>query len=201
MEFRAFERASFEPFLELRFPHDGNRVSGATGDRRVVTSNGRRPPLRAIGEPAEAVAGARFKVWTPPSGPAPQRHPGNRRRAAGGACWGSPLIPGCVVRRRSEGARVPLSQSEHHSGRTMVQDQDSREAEIAARRACQQSGRRRSNARRAIRHQVFRHARARGSRQIEPGRFCPNGVSAAHVGSESFKDSLKIGAPLLGFLM
>jgi uncharacterized protein (DUF2126 family) len=76
VEFPAFERASFEPFLELRFSHDGNRVSGPTGDRRVVTCNGRRPPLRAIGEPAEAVAGARFKVWTPPSGLHPSHTPG-----------------------------------------------------------------------------------------------------------------------------
>jgi uncharacterized protein (DUF2126 family)/transglutaminase-like putative cysteine protease len=43
-------------------------VNGLTGDRHVVTCNGRRLPLRPTGKRAESVAGVRFKAWSPPSG-------------------------------------------------------------------------------------------------------------------------------------
>ncbi len=43
------------------------RLSGATGDRYVVTCNGRRVPLHATGTQGELVAGVRFRAWNPPS--------------------------------------------------------------------------------------------------------------------------------------
>ncbi len=48
------------------------RVSGMTGERHVVTCNGRRVPLRPTGRRGEFVAGVRYKAWQPPSG----LHPG-----------------------------------------------------------------------------------------------------------------------------
>jgi len=44
------------------------RVTGLSGDRYVVTCNGRRLPLRATGIKEEYVAGVRYKAWQPPSG-------------------------------------------------------------------------------------------------------------------------------------
>jgi len=43
------------------------RLTGATGDRYIVTCNGRRVPLRATGTQGEMVAGVRFRAWNPPS--------------------------------------------------------------------------------------------------------------------------------------
>ncbi len=44
------------------------RVQGMTGERHVVSCNGRRVPLRPTGMRGEFVAGVRFKAWQPPSG-------------------------------------------------------------------------------------------------------------------------------------
>ena len=44
------------------------KVSGMTGERHLVTCNGRRLPLRNTGRRGEFVAGVRFKAWQPPSG-------------------------------------------------------------------------------------------------------------------------------------
>jgi uncharacterized protein (DUF2126 family) len=43
------------------------KLTGALGDRYVVTCNGRRLPLRATDKPGEMVAGVRFRAWNPPS--------------------------------------------------------------------------------------------------------------------------------------
>jgi uncharacterized protein (DUF2126 family) len=43
------------------------KVRGLTGDRFVVTCNGRTLPLNATGANGEAVAGVRYRAWQPPS--------------------------------------------------------------------------------------------------------------------------------------
>jgi len=43
------------------------KVKGLTGDRYLVTCNGRRLPLRKIGVHGEYVAGVRYQAWHPPS--------------------------------------------------------------------------------------------------------------------------------------
>ncbi len=43
------------------------KASGMTGDRYVVTCNGRRVPLHFTGTHGEAVAGVRYRAWQPPS--------------------------------------------------------------------------------------------------------------------------------------
>ncbi|GAB2790579.1 transglutaminase family protein [Halomonas shantousis] len=43
------------------------KVNGMSGDRFVVTCNGRRVPLAATGRGGEAVAGVRYRAWQPPS--------------------------------------------------------------------------------------------------------------------------------------
>ncbi len=42
------------------------RVRGLTGERRVVTCNGRRLPLQPTGVHGEYVCGVRFRAWQPP---------------------------------------------------------------------------------------------------------------------------------------
>jgi uncharacterized protein (DUF2126 family)/transglutaminase-like putative cysteine protease len=42
-------------------------LSGVSGERYVVTCNGRRLPLRATATAGEMVAGLRFRAWNPPS--------------------------------------------------------------------------------------------------------------------------------------
>jgi uncharacterized protein (DUF2126 family) len=43
------------------------RVSGVTGDRYVVTCNGRALPLHSTGRNGEAIAGVRYRAWQPAS--------------------------------------------------------------------------------------------------------------------------------------
>ena len=43
------------------------KVSGLTGNRYLLTCNGRRVPLRETGVAGEAVAGVRYRAWQPPS--------------------------------------------------------------------------------------------------------------------------------------
>jgi uncharacterized protein (DUF2126 family)/transglutaminase-like putative cysteine protease len=43
------------------------RTMGMTGERHVVTCNGRRLPLRPTGTRSEFVAGVRYRAWQPPS--------------------------------------------------------------------------------------------------------------------------------------
>ncbi len=43
------------------------KLSGAIGDRYIVTCNGRRVPLRQTVIQGEQVAGVRFRAWNPPS--------------------------------------------------------------------------------------------------------------------------------------
>jgi uncharacterized protein (DUF2126 family) len=43
------------------------RVRGVTGDRFVVTCNGRTVPLAKTGRNGEAVAGVRYRAWQPAS--------------------------------------------------------------------------------------------------------------------------------------
>ncbi|MCP1367566.1 transglutaminase family protein, partial [Halomonas sp. BBD48] len=43
------------------------KVTGMSGDRYVVTCNGRRVPLHPTGRSGEAVAGVRYRAWQPPS--------------------------------------------------------------------------------------------------------------------------------------
>jgi uncharacterized protein (DUF2126 family)/transglutaminase-like putative cysteine protease len=43
------------------------QVTGLTGDRFVVTCNGRAVPLHPTGRNGEAVAGVRYRAWRPPS--------------------------------------------------------------------------------------------------------------------------------------
>ncbi|MEO5348400.1 MAG: transglutaminase family protein [Magnetococcus sp. YQC-3] len=43
------------------------RVVGMTGERHLLTCNGRRVPLRETGMRGEQVAGVRFRAWQPPS--------------------------------------------------------------------------------------------------------------------------------------
>ena len=42
-------------------------VSGLTGDRFVITCNGRPLPLHPTGRNGEYVAGVRYRAWQPPS--------------------------------------------------------------------------------------------------------------------------------------
>ena len=48
------------------------KVNGMSGDRYVVTCNGRRVPLSPTGRNGEAVAGVRYRAWQPPSALHPQ---------------------------------------------------------------------------------------------------------------------------------
>ena len=43
------------------------KVNGMSGNRHVVTCNGRRIPLRNTGRQGEMVAGVRYRAWQPPS--------------------------------------------------------------------------------------------------------------------------------------
>ncbi|MFN3868424.1 MAG: transglutaminase family protein, partial [Hyphomicrobiaceae bacterium] len=43
------------------------KVTGQSGDRYVVTCNGRTIPLTPTGVPGEVVAGVRYRAWWPPS--------------------------------------------------------------------------------------------------------------------------------------
>ncbi|MDP2229333.1 DUF2126 domain-containing protein [Methylotenera sp.] len=43
------------------------KLTGITGERYVITCNGRRLPLRATGTQGEMVAGVRYRAWNPPS--------------------------------------------------------------------------------------------------------------------------------------
>jgi uncharacterized protein (DUF2126 family) len=43
------------------------KVSGLTGDRYLVTCNGRALPLQPTGRAGEAIAGVRYRAWQPPS--------------------------------------------------------------------------------------------------------------------------------------
>ncbi len=43
------------------------KVEGLTGDRHLVTCNGRKLPLRSTGVTGEYVAGVRYRAWQPPS--------------------------------------------------------------------------------------------------------------------------------------
>jgi hypothetical protein len=43
------------------------KVSGMTGDRHIVTCNGRRVPLQPTGAEGVFVAGIRYRAWQPPS--------------------------------------------------------------------------------------------------------------------------------------
>lgn len=43
------------------------RVSGMSGNRHIVTCNGRRVPLQNTGIQGEKVAGVRYRAWQPPS--------------------------------------------------------------------------------------------------------------------------------------
>jgi uncharacterized protein (DUF2126 family) len=43
------------------------KASGLTGDRYVVTCNGRRLPMHSTGTQGEWVAGVRYRAWQPPS--------------------------------------------------------------------------------------------------------------------------------------
>ncbi|MBL8566514.1 MAG: transglutaminase family protein [Hyphomicrobiaceae bacterium] len=43
------------------------KVNGQSGERFVVTCNGRTVPLTGTGVPGEAVAGVRYRAWWPPS--------------------------------------------------------------------------------------------------------------------------------------
>ncbi|MCB8888726.1 DUF2126 domain-containing protein [Vreelandella malpeensis] len=48
------------------------KVRGMSGERYVVTCNGRRVPLTPTGRNGEAVAGVRYRAWQPPSALHPQ---------------------------------------------------------------------------------------------------------------------------------
>lgn len=48
------------------------KVTGMSGERYVVTCNGRRVPLHPTGRSGEAVAGVRYRAWQPPSALHPQ---------------------------------------------------------------------------------------------------------------------------------
>ncbi len=48
------------------------KVNGMSGDRYVVTCNGRQVPLSPTGRNGEAVAGVRYRAWQPPSALHPQ---------------------------------------------------------------------------------------------------------------------------------
>ena len=43
------------------------KVTGLTEGRYVITSNGRRLPMRSTGRKGEYVAGVRYRAWQPPS--------------------------------------------------------------------------------------------------------------------------------------
>lgn len=43
------------------------KLTGITGERYVITCNGRRLPLRDTGTQGEMVAGVRYRAWNPPS--------------------------------------------------------------------------------------------------------------------------------------
>ncbi len=43
------------------------KLTGAMGERYILTCNGRRVPLRETGTPGEIVAGIRYRAWNPPS--------------------------------------------------------------------------------------------------------------------------------------
>ena len=43
------------------------KANGLTGDRYVITCNGRRVPLHSTGQHEEWVAGVRYRAWQPPS--------------------------------------------------------------------------------------------------------------------------------------
>ncbi|WP_447553616.1 transglutaminase family protein [Vreelandella sp. EE22] len=45
------------------------KVSGMSGERYIITCNGRQVPLTPTGRSGEAVAGVRYRAWQPPSAP------------------------------------------------------------------------------------------------------------------------------------
>jgi uncharacterized protein (DUF2126 family)/transglutaminase-like putative cysteine protease len=85
------------------------KVQGMTGERHVVTCNGRPLPLHPTGVKAEFVAGVRFKAFDPPSA----RHPTIGVQAPLVFdlvdAWSGRSLGGCTVHVSNPGARPATS--------------------------------------------------------------------------------------------